>query len=75
MIELLQACFSVDGEIGDRWYQVNLRWSSGVAEHAVILEREFPQKAQQIQDLIDTTKEMTVSERLNYIAQHVKGVT
>jgi len=73
MVELIQAELQVDGREGMRCYCVSLRWSSGVSHSMVIFETEFPKKAKQIQDIMDATKDMTVSQRLKYIGERINN--
>lgn len=71
MVELIQANLQVDGREGVRCYCVSLRWSNGLSSTMVVFENEFPKKAKQIQDIIDATKEMTVTQRLSYIQEQI----
>lgn len=67
MVELTQAELLVDGREGMRCYCVSLRWSSGISSRYVVFETEFPRAAKRIQETIDATKDMNVTERLRYI--------
>lgn len=69
MVELLEANLQVSGREGVRCYWASLRWSSGVSKQYVIFETEFPKLAKRIQELMDVTKEMNVSERLRHIQE------
>lgn len=71
MVELIEAHLQVDGREGMRCYCVSLRWSSGVSHTMVIFETEFPKKAKQIQDIMDATKDMSITDRLKYIGEHI----
>lgn len=72
MTELIQATLTVVGEVGDRWYTVELRWNSGLREQVVVLEKEFPKMAARIQKAIDDTQAMGVVERLRYLQEYTQ---